>query len=318
MRSHILSLLLVLIGACGHDEPAEVPKPSGPSEKLATIGRNCARIASCADAHDPTHLRNATSCVDWWLVSMHEEADLIDCMTRAKDCKAVELCTHPPNDLGAGAFCVAHPGALGVCDGSRLYNCSDDPAESSAVDCASLGGTCTEQRIAGGLVVRGCTSPKMCPPNAPVQRCEAESVIRCEDGLADKHPCPRGTHCSVAATGGEPVATCEGERSADRIARCSKPGYAACEGDRATFCTLVGKDAWLRAQDCAGYGLTCGMRNGRANCMARGATCTSAEPRCDGESLVFCAAGSEMRASCKELGFAKCDAAARGQAAGCR
>ena len=318
MRVWLLTSAAILFVACGENKPADIPKPAGPSEKLAEISRNCARIASCADAHDPTHLRNATSCVDWWLVSVREEADLIDCITKAGSCKAVELCTHPPNDLGAEQFCTAHPGALGVCDGTRLFNCSDDAVESSAVDCASLGGTCVEQRVAGGLVVRGCTSPKLCPNGAPEQRCEAEAVIRCEDGIADKHPCPRGTHCSAKANAGDVVASCEGERSADRIARCSKPGYAACEGDRATFCTLVGKDAWLRVQDCGAYGLTCGMRAGRANCMARGATCTSPDPRCEGDALVFCAAGTEMRASCKDQGFTKCDPSARGQEAACR
>jgi hypothetical protein len=248
---------------------------------------------------------------------MNEEAELIDCLSKATTCKALEQCTHDPKDLNAGAFCVAHPGVLGVCDGARLYNCSDDPTESSATDCAALGGTCVEQRVAGGLLVRGCTSPKLCPNGAPEQRCESNGVVRCEDGLADFHACPKSTHCAARANAGEVVASCEGERVVGRLGRCSKPGYAACQGDRATFCTLVGKDAWLREQDCASWGLTCGMRNGRANCMARGAGCLGADPRCDGDTLVFCAAGVETRVSCKEMGLSKCEPSLRGPEAGC-
>ncbi len=309
---------MVLIAACGAEKPPEVPHVVAPAEKVSEIARHCARIASCADAHDPTHLRNPTSCTDWWLVSTNEEAELIGCISRATTCKALEQCTHDPKDLGAGAFCTAHPSVLGVCDGPRLYNCSDDPSESSATDCAALGGTCVEQRVAGGLVVRGCTSPKLCPPGAPEQRCDKDAVVRCEDGLADYHACPHGTHCAAHASAGEVTASCEGESTVGRLQRCAKPGYAACQGDRATFCTLVGKDAWLREQDCNVWGMTCGVRNGRANCMARGATCLGADPKCDGDTLVFCAAGTEMRVSCKELGFSKCDPALRGPEAGCR
>lgn len=311
-------VLASVVAACGEDKPPDVPQPAGPSEKLAAIAKSCARISSCADAHDSTHLRNPVSCIDWWLVSTNEEHDLIDCFSKATTCKAIEQCTHDPNDLGAGAFCVAHPGALGVCDGTRLFNCSDDPTESSATDCGALGGTCVEKRISGGLVVRGCTSPKMCPNGAPEQRCEGNAVVRCEDGLADYKTCPRGTQCAARTNAGEVVASCEGLFGAGRTARCAKPGYAACQGDRATFCTLVGKDAWLRDQDCAGWGLTCGMRNGRANCMARNAACLGADAKCDGDTLVFCAAGTETRVACKDLGFSKCDPALRGPEAGCR
>ena len=88
----------------------------------------------------------------------------------------------------------------------------------------------------------GCTSPKMCPNGAPEQRCEGNAVVRCEDGLSDYKACPRGTQCAARTNAGEVVASCEGLSGAGRTARCAKPGYAACQGDRATFCTLVGKD----------------------------------------------------------------------------
>lgn len=309
--------LLALAIACGATPPP--PKaPSSPADRLAPIVRACARAAACADAHDPTHLRNPTSCVDWWLVNTRVEAAEIDCLLRARACGDVERCTHDPSDLGAETFCEAHPGALGVCDGARLYSCSDEPSESTAVDCAALGGACVEQHVAGGLVVRGCTSPKLCPKGAPARRCEGErAVVRCEDGLAERRECPAGTRCVLGGEGEADVA-CEGERSKDRVARCAKPGFAACEGDRATFCVLTGREAWLRVTDCREQGMTCTMRGGRANCVVDSGAACGGGPRCDGGDLVFCAAGVEMRVSCKDLGFARCDGSARGLEAACR
>lgn len=284
------------------------------SPEIARIGKVCARVASCADPHDATHLRNPTSCIDWWLVNTTVESDTIACLSKAASCQDVEACTHDPVDRGAIDWCVAHPGVLGTCDGTRLYSCSDDPAESSAIDCATLGGTCIEQRVAGGLVVRGCASQKLCPPNAPLARCEGNAIVRCEDGIAERRECAKTTRCIA---GGEEGASCEGEPNQDRPQRCLKPGFAACDGDRVTFCMLVGRNAWLRTTDCKRWDMTCGMRNGRANCTSKVIGCADT-PRCDGENLVFCAAGTEMRVSCKELGFSRCDPAARAQEAACR
>jgi hypothetical protein len=313
-RGVCVGAIVVVIVACHGEPPAQLPTTETPPAALDDIARACARITSCADAHDPTHLRSASSCVDWWLVSTTIESDTIACLSKATTCKAIEACTHDPQDENAIQFCVAHPGVLGTCDGTRLYNCSDDPSESSATDCSTLGGTCVEQRISGGLVVRGCQANKLCPQNAPVLRCEANAIVRCEDGIAERRDCPRTTHC---IPGGDEGASCEGEPAKDRPQRCSKPGLASCEGDRVTFCALVGRNAWLRTADCATWGLTCAMRDARANCTVRNGTC-NAEAHCDGDALVFCAAGAEMRVSCKDLGLTRCDPAAHGQEAGCR
>jgi len=300
--------------ACGEDKPAEVPKIQGLGADANAIARQCARIASCADAHDPAHLRNPSSCVDWWLVSTNAEQSAVECLQSVKTCADLAQCTHEKRDRGAVAFCTAHPGVLGTCDGTRLYNCSDEAEESSAVDCAAFGGSCIEQRVAGGLVVRGCTSAKLCPQNAPISRCDGTAIVRCEDGIAERRECPRGTRCVHV----EEQASCEGEPAQDRAQRCSKPGFAACEGNRVAFCTLVGRDAWLRTTDCPRWGnMTCALQNGRANCVSNGGTCTG-PARCDGADLLFCAANSEVRVSCKDLGFARCDPAAQAQQAACR
>lgn len=308
----------IALAACGATPPPKAPGLGGPPVDLAAAARRCALVASCADAHDPAHLRNPTACVDWWLTAARDEPALTRCLGAAASCKDALRCTHDASDAAAAAFCAAHPGTLGACDGARLYGCSDDPAESTASDCAALGGTCVERHVAGGLVVRGCTSARLCPPGAPAERCEDGAVVRCEDDMADRRACPEGRRCVVRDDAGEPLASCEGERGPGRAARCAKPGYAACDGDTATFCALAGKDAWLRSQDCAALGLGCVVRAGRAVCAARGGTCASAEARCEEGALVFCAAAREMRVSCKDIGFSRCDPAARGQEAGCR
>jgi hypothetical protein len=300
-------MVCVIVAACNGDRPAVAPSIDPAPTAIADIAKTCARVASCADAHEPSYLRNPTACVDWWLVSTTIEADQVACLSKASSCKEVQACTHDPEDRGAIAYCTAHPGVLGVCDGTHLYNCSDNPNESSAVDCAALGGTCVEQRVAGGLVVRGCASSKLCPPGAPLARCEANAIVRCEDGLAERRECAKTTRC---VPGGEEGASCEGQPVADRPQRCAKPGFASCQGDRVTFCALVGKDAWLRSTDCTRWGMTCGMRDGRAHCVARASTCTG-DARCDGDALVFCAAGTEARVSCKALGFLRCDGTCR-------
>lgn len=303
--------------ACGAKTLPATPPPS-PTAQIDPIARACVRAAACTDAHDPAHLRSASACVDWWLTSDQTAAGEIACVLSATSCADVGRCTHAPSDRGAETFCEAHPGALGVCDGHSLYSCSDEPSESTALDCATLGGTCVEQRIAGGLVVRGCTSPRLCPPGAPALRCEGERlVVRCEDGVAERRECPALTRCAVVGQGTEADAVCEGARAEDRLARCAKPGFSACEGDRATSCALVGREAWLRTTDCRSRKMTCSMRGGRASCVFPGATCAAA-PRCDGESLVFCAAGAETRVSCTHLGFGRCDATAHGPDAACR
>lgn len=303
--------------ACGAQTPPPVP-PASPAAELDPIARACVRAASCADAHDPAHLRSAPACVDWWLTGAETSSGEAACVLRATSCADVGHCTHAPSDRGAETFCEAHPGALGVCEGNNLYSCSDEPSESTALDCATLGGTCVEQRVAGGLVVRGCTSPTLCPRGAPALRCEGErTVVRCEDGVAERRECPALTRCTVTGQGADADAVCEGARASDRVARCTKPGFSGCDGDRATSCVLVGREAWLRTTDCRSRKMTCSMRGGHAGCAFENATCAAA-PRCDGDALVFCAAGAEMRVSCKSLGFGRCDAPAGGLEAACR
>jgi hypothetical protein len=317
--AQFLACGLAASAGCGSPPPV-TPAPARFNPTLDDIARSCALMASCADAHDPTHLRSPSACTDYWLTNMRAERSVLECMLLAKTCVAVERCTHPESDLSAAAFCEAHPGTLGTCDGNQLVSCSEPSEESVAVDCATLDGRCTEQPVSGGLLVRGCLSPTLCPEGAPEHRCEGtDRIVHCESGLADRETCPSGTRCVERTEADERRASCEAIANADHPQRCSHPGFAACEGDRATFCTLVGQSAWLRTVECGARGMTCGMRGGRALCVVRGQPeCAPGPSRCQGDALEFCAAGRVSRIPCTSLGMNHCESGARGFEAACR
>lgn len=310
------ALLLVALG-CGtasRPPPVVTPSPAAPT-LLLDVARRCARIASCSDAHDPSNFRTAQACVDWWLVNARDEAPLADCVMKAKTCTEVEACTHAPGDAGAEAFCKAHPGVLSMCDATRLISCeARDPHESTATDCAALGGTCGEIRDTG-LVIRGCISPKLCPADAPKLRCDGEAaLVDCEGGIAERRVCPQGTRCvpDVDADG-NPSATCESNTGR----RCGLPGSAFCDGDRAVVCVQNGRYTGMHVGDCGHYGMGCVVRAGRANCLRKDAASCTGPASCEGSTLRFCAAGGDVRVSCKELGFVGCDPTGAGTEASC-
>jgi hypothetical protein len=315
----ILASGLAVWAGCGGSPPV-APTPARFDPTLDDIARTCALMASCADAHDPTHLRSPSACTDYWLTNLRAERSVLECLLLAKTCVAAERCTHPQSDVGAAAFCEAHPGTLGTCDGNLLISCVEPADESVVVDCGTLAGKCTEQPVSGGLLVRGCLSPTLCPEGAPESRCEGDGyVVRCESGLAERDACPAGTRCVERVEAGERRASCEAVATADHPRRCNRPGLATCEGDRATFCTLVGQSAWLRTVDCAARGMTCGMRAGRAVCVVRGQPeCAPGPSWCEGDAVVFCAAGHRARVPCASLGMARCEPGARGFEAACR
>src|SRR5262249_13691718 len=149
--------------------PARVPDPmpvtpQGTPAWLDEVAEKCARVASCAHAHDPPRLRDPGSCVDWFISRMEPKGARGDpmraCLVGAKTCDDVGACVHDKPDARAVAFCRAHKGVLTGCDGTALLvSCSeDDGTESTSVDCTALGGACEERRAAGGLLVRGCFS----------------------------------------------------------------------------------------------------------------------------------------------------------------
>ncbi len=318
MRRASVLVVVVLLVACGaaQSRDPQIGAPQPTDAAITRIARQCALVASCADAHDSTVFRTPHACVDWYLVNSRDEAPLADCVMNAKSCNDLTSCTHARTDALAESFCKAHPGVLSACDGQNLLTCEGEAAtESTAVDCATLGGTCGERKN-GGLVVRGCVSPRLCPQGAPEHRCDGDAVIDCDDGIADRNECPRGSKC-VAGTDayGAPTARCRSGSGRE----CTMPGSAFCEGDVAYACVQNGRFAGLHSADCGALGLGCVVRSGRVSCMRRGPDACSPEPAsCAGDELRFCADGMSFRVSCKEIGMRGCDPSGGGGEALCK
>jgi hypothetical protein len=317
-RAIAAALPIAALLACPSPKPRPVA-PSAPGSSnpaLSRIARQCALIASCADEHDSSAFRTPESCIDWYVVNARDEAPLASCVIKAASCADLTRCTHPSPAALAEGYCKAHPGVLTACDGSSFLTCQGEAsAESTAVDCSALGGTCAERRV-GELVVRGCASPKLCPTGAPEKRCDGDAVVDCEDGVVQRDACPPGWRC-VAGTddSGTPTARCASASGRD----CGLAGTAFCEGDVAYACVQSGRFTGMHSADCGALGLACVVRSGRVECVRRGPPACSPEPAsCVGDDLRFCAAGEPFRVSCKSLGFARCDPAGGGGEALCK
>jgi hypothetical protein len=220
---------------------------------------------------------------------------------------------HGGGDAKAAAFCAQRPGVVSGCDGDRLVSCGEDDAhESSVVDCAAMGAKCGEVKSSGGLVLRACSSPTKCPASAPDLRCDGTAaIISCRDGAYERVACPAGTKCEEHKDEvGDAAASCElpGRR------RCVG-GTRRCEDDRLIECDR-GK---AKVTDCIGQGLRCAGIGPRAGCyVPENVECDKDMlPRCEGASLVFCAAGRLEKVACSELGLGTCDPSARGPFAAC-
>jgi hypothetical protein len=312
----VVVMLVACAGATFHGPEAATADPAG--SVLARIAKQCALVASCADEHDSSVFRTPEACVDWYAVNARDEAPLADCVMSAKSCADMTTCTHARADALAETFCKAHPGVLTTCDNDSLFTCEGEGSdESTVLDCRTLDGTCGERQT-GGLVIRGCISPRLCPAGAPEHRCEeAATVIDCEDGVAERNACPKGSRC-VSGTDayGAPTARC-------RLAsgrECTIGGGAFCEGDVAYVCVQNGRFAGLHMADCGALGLGCAVRSGHVSCVRRGPPACSPEPATcapKSDELRFCAAGEPFHVSCTALGFAGCDPAGGGGEALC-
>ena len=197
-----------LLAACACHRPAssttdlaqkeDVIHAASGEARLDAIARKCARIASCAHAHDAPRVRDPGRCVDYWLEHMNDaEEPLPACLGAASSCADIDRCLHAPASEAAAKFCAAHPGMPTGCDGDTLVTCAkDDPTESTATPCHAVGGTCGETRGAGGLVSHACLSPVLCPPDVTRATCdENNSVVACHDQAIERTPCRAGTRC---------------------------------------------------------------------------------------------------------------------------
>jgi hypothetical protein len=322
----VLSALSVigLVVACGGQEPPPKLQAAPPVTKdpawLANVSQTCARVASCTRARDTPRLRDPGACVDWWLAHGDPASPdpLQKCLGAATTCEQVATCMHGGGDARAAQFCAQRPGVVSGCDGDRLVSCSDDDAhESTVLDCATLGATCRETKSAGGLVTRGCFAPQKCPPGAPEARCDgASAVLSCHDGAVERATCAPGTRCEEHKDeNAESTASCQ----LPGRPRCNMLGARRCEGDRLVECSGSGHYGRVRVTDCVGFGLRCAGTGPRASCyVPNDVECgTEMLPKCEGASLVFCAAGRVTKVSCAALGMSTCDPTARGAVAAC-
>ncbi len=318
------ALLAALAVACGSSPPPPAPPPRAPAPRafpagFAQITEKCAKISSCAHPHDPPRVRDPAACVDAWLLRAPDaRADKTKlCLLKASTCADIEACEHGGGDAAATAYCRGHVGAMSGCDGARLVTCAaDDAAEATVVDCSAFGATCAENRVAGGLVVRGCASTTLCPAGAPETRCNADGdVIACHDGMVERTTCGFGERCTEGqGEYGEAAAACRPRVEGP----CNDVGETACDGDRLRACVAHGGWAGVQVTDCAHAGLVCRKQGLKSACVVdRDATCTRHAPRCEGDLLVYCAAGLETKVSCEKIGLGPCDPGARGPSAAC-
>ncbi|HEX7664484.1 MAG TPA: hypothetical protein VF407_08240 [Polyangiaceae bacterium] len=306
--------------ACGGSEPtASSPKkataatlPAG----FAQITKMCALVTSCAHPYDPPQLRDPSACSDELLLRAGENPATA-CLTKAKSCVDVERCIHGDADASAATYCAAHPNVMSACDGTRFVTCIDPAEDSTVVDCATLGGTCSESKLEGGLLVRGCVSPSLCPAGAAETRCEGDkAIIGCRDGIAERTACKPGERCGMHRDpDGDQVAACV----LPSETRCMGEGKAECDGDKLVECVAAGHFGRMRSSDCAARGMHCVARGQSAACVASDPpACAPFAPKCDGNLLEFCAEGVVAKVACAEIGMGTCDPSAHGPEAACR
>jgi hypothetical protein len=320
----VLAAAPVLLAACAQPVRPVAPvalNGAGSPAWLDEVAARCARIASCAHPHDAPRLRDPSACVAWWVGRARDDANdpIHTCVDAARTCGDVNACVHGGADARAAAFCSARSGVMSACEANQLMSCAADaPAESQRVDCGALGARCEEHQT-GGLVVRGCFSSRLCPPNAPEERCDGDAIVTCHDGAVGRVACARGTRCEEhVEPNGERSAMCE---PLHEHAHCTEVGGRWCRGDVLIECTVHGHFGDVRVSDCAGAGLRCASagEGARAACVVkRPVECEPGPARCDGDDgLAFCAAGRMLKVSCRGLGLGPCDPDAQGPAAAC-
>jgi hypothetical protein len=314
----LVSVLVVV--ACGRKAPppAAPAPPAEPADPAAVraVAEACARLTACIPTRDEARLHDASACVDWWFENAAPASPdpLKTCLQAARSCGDVHTCMQGGGHARAAAFCQARQGVVSGCDGNHLVSCGDEAAVgTTVVDCAALGGACRESKTPGGLVLRSCVAPDLCPADAPESRCEGiAAIVSCRDGAIERVVCPPGTRCEERGNEhGESNAACllPGGR------RCGLLASRLCEDDRLIACE--GGDR-VTVSDCAAFGLRCAGLGPRAGCYVADRECDREMlPTCEKGALVFCAAGRTTKIPCSAVGLGPCRAPSRGARAAC-
>lgn len=176
---------------------------------------------------------------------------------------------------------------LGGCIGDGVADCFNDILPSlspAAIDCVLEAGTdCAGVRSCLGIL--GIEVDPDCAPS-----CDGDIMVSCGDGVRSTVDCSTyfempETTCLVGNFGPECGAgTCDQEES-------------LCEGDAVLLCD-VDRGVYERG-DCGRFGLGCVEEAGTARCSDGGnVSCTGTAARCEGDSLVRCAADLEVGIDC--------------------
>jgi hypothetical protein len=320
-RGSVGALSLAVLGLCscpscqGGRAPL-MPQPvvfdgEGVPKWLAETAEHCTRIASCSKPSWLPQLRSASLCVDDSLPARSESAARLLCMRSARDCAAVEACLGISSSQRVVQYCKAHPEALSICQGDLWVTCAEKPEDHLYVDCTKLSGHCSEARLAGGLLVRGCSSPSLCPAGVQEARCDTpRSLVNCHDGMAERTECPSGTRCEVGPDGSSCVAAAG--------PKCGPVDDSYCMEDTLVECPSSERTRNVRTTDCGSCGLRCVARGKQASCRVGIANdCDGGTSQCVAGELSFCAAGRKLRVSCIKIGFAKCEPALHGLESAC-
>ncbi len=305
----------LLAAACAPATPvAEVPPrraspPLVAPPALEAPVRACLWLLACdeAAASDGSFL---SRCVDE-AASRGADGET-ECLSRARSCSDVLACVGREATDAARRLCDARPGGIVFCDDNRLVSC--DGERPRMTSCGELRGTCREQRIASGIVVRGCASPHLCGDAAATRRCDGISkLVSCQDGIAELARCPRGTRCTEAMSApGEQGASCVPIGT-----RPCAPGRARCVGDVRVSCLSVQGRHVVGETDCAAAQMSCLDVLGDGASCAAGDACAGGPATCDGAALRFCASGLPVRADCRRYGLGACRPGKAGAFATC-
>lgn len=283
------------------------------------LGRACVAISSCAHPHDTSRESDPSACVDDWLGKGPNDAGVLAaCVAEARGCAGVNACLRSRGDAEAVAFCSADHGLRAACAGNQLVTCSeDDPEESTSIDCAALSATCGESGLPGGLLTHACLAPSICPPSVMESHCAGTgAVLSCREGAVERVECAGGATCvERRPSDGNREAVCE--TAAHR--RCDTVSARWCEGTALVQCQPQGALGKAVTSDCAAFGMACVNHAASGpGCVVPGSrACEGRAPRCEGDALTFCAAGEQLRVSCRDEGFGGCDPDAHGVEAAC-
>jgi hypothetical protein len=192
----------------------------------------------------------------------------------------------------------------GLCQGQVAINgktAAGDTPQTSAFDCAMLGGTCAVMADGTALFANCNVPPQSCTQLDRNVHCSASYGYQCMFGQAI------GQNCG--AIGGTCVDNNEGILCYPRGAACATAaGTSSCEGTTLESCDSTNQ---LFSYDCSAAGEICEtLTPTTAHCVSPGCSppqCSDADEGCNGShTLMVCVGGARHYIDCTTYGFSQC------------